>query len=305
MTMSRTKFIVLILCIVLGAVGCTSGLFVDQSKLTSEEGNFYVEVEIPPGLRSSSMEGQGVVSAQGMVNLVEILFRVTKQDDPEQQLIRKITVEPDAYSVLAAFRLSEGEWYVEIVGLNDRENVVFRDEKSLDYWRSRRGGSWRPWICDDPFPVFVEQSMFDQIPNLQIVKIDKEKINKVTDIKMEFERSYVYVLLDVDAGWTIQPGSKISLEQVGRSTPYTFYDGEGSGASFVFKNPLFKHIPIGGYQMKAEIKVKGNDGTKHAGTENTLKGSAFIELYGGELTTIKFTVGDGNVCIGDTQGDLL
>lgn len=278
--MKRMIVVIFTLCIVLG-MGCTTA-YIDRPHTTDYEENFYIEIEIPPSLRS------GQVTPQGMVNLSEMEFRVTRKGSKDQ-LTRTVQVEPDQDSVVAAFRLGVGDWYVEVIGLNDQGNVIFRDDKSATFWRNIRSNDWRPW-GDDPFPKFVEKDKFDQELELEIVTIEKDKVNQANNITIEFEKCYVYVVLDLDDGWEVESG-KISLEQAGRSEPYTFYEGENN----IFKNPLFRHIPTGGWLVKADLTI--TDGTDI----RNMKSSVFVELYGGELTTIQFTIGDENVPIGEIK----
>ena len=294
--MSKMKFIVFIMCIVLGAVGCTSGGIINQVPKLEGEGNFYVEVQIPAGLQASSIEGQGVVSAQGMVNLTQMKFRVRNVDNPKIELTRTVDVTPESESVIAAFRLSNDKWYLEIIGLNEEGVVILRDQQSLAYWRVRRNSEWKSH-ADGAFPSFIEDDKFYgkevQPPSsIKTVDIKKDEINKVDNMVLDFEPGYVYVIVDVD-DWKFVDGSSITLEQPGRALPYK-YSGELANGSFHFRKQInFYHIPMGGWVIKADLEVEKDGDTRNLTT------SQFIEIYGGETQVIKFSGGNNNLIIGE------
>lgn len=292
--MSKRTLVAFVICILLGVVGCTTGGFVDRSDAVDQEGNFYVEVEIPPSFRSGS------VTAQGMVELVQMKFRVTKKDDPTQQLTRTVTIGPEDTSVIAAFRLSRGDWYLEVIGLNDRDKVIFRDEDSLAYWRARRSSnSWTPYESN-AFPEFVENERFGTGVdlNLETVTITSGAIVSSDSVVLELERCYALVLVSVDEGWSIIEPSSIVFSQPGRPVDYDYW-GSTSGGLFVFRNNVvFRHLPMGGWQITAVLKVENDDDPTDT---RDLTATAFVELYAGQLTTIQFSGGNENLVIGDTN----
>ena len=286
--MSKMKFIVFIMCIVLGAVGCTSGGIINQVPKLEGEGNLEITVSIPESMLAGSVGGQGEVVGLNMVQIAEVQFRLTRKSD-------KMSLEPyvvplDGRKTASAFfRLSAGDWFIEIVALDSEGHVILRDQESLKYWEDYRAGTWRPWHAN-AFPRFVNYRQQGETgAGLKEINITANQVKQENGIMMNLEHGYVVVqLAGIDTEkWQIQSGSgpnfKVSITQPDKASDFVH-------ESNIFSTQVnFYEVPIGGWLVDVELRVQEKSNTDN---KRILKSNRFIDVYGGRMQVVEFEAVD-------------